>query len=47
MRSASIATIDLNKRYTHPHRGNMRQRYVKELQLDIPVDEPGFAEFDQ
>jgi predicted amidohydrolase len=45
--SAAIATIDLNKRYIHPHRGDMRQRYTKELRLDIPVGDPGFAEFDR
>jgi predicted amidohydrolase len=45
--TAAIATIDLAKRYVHPHRGDMRQRYVKELRLDIPVGEPGFAEFDR
>jgi predicted amidohydrolase len=45
--TAAIATIDLEKRYVHPHRGNMRQRYVKELRLDIPAGEPGFAEFGQ
>ncbi len=44
---AAIATIDLNKRYIHPHRGDMRQRYVKELRLDIPAGEPGFAAFDR
>ena len=45
--TAAIATIDLAKRYVHPHRGDMRQRYVKELRLDIPAGEPGFAEFDR
>lgn len=45
--TAAIATIDLAKRYLHPHRGDMRSRYVKELRLDIPAGEPGFAEFDQ
>jgi predicted amidohydrolase len=44
---AAVATIDLNKRYIHPHRGDMRQRYVKELRLDIPAGEPGFATFDR
>jgi hypothetical protein len=44
---AAVATIDLNKRYIHPHRGDMRQRYVKELRLDIPAGEPGFAAFDR
>jgi predicted amidohydrolase len=44
---AAIATIDLNKRYIHPHRGDMRERYVKELRLDIPPGEPGFATFDR
>jgi predicted amidohydrolase len=43
--TAAIATIDLEKRYVHFHRGDMRQRYVKELRLDIPAGEPGFAEF--
>jgi predicted amidohydrolase len=44
---AAIATIDLNRRYIHPHRGDMRQRYVKELRLDIPQGDPGFAAFDR
>lgn len=44
---AAITTIDLNKRYIHPHRGDMRQRYTKELRLDIPAGEPGFAPFDR
>lgn len=44
---AAIATIDLNERYIHPHRGDMRQRYVKELRLDIPPGDPGFAVFDR
>jgi len=43
--TAAIATIDLEKRYVHFHRGDMRQRYVKELRLDIPAGDPGFAEF--
>jgi predicted amidohydrolase len=45
--TAAIATIDLNKQYVHFHRGNMRERYVKELRLDIPQGEPGFFTFDK
>jgi predicted amidohydrolase len=46
-RTAAIATIDLNRRYIHPHRGDMRQRYVKELRPDVPMPEPGFLSFDR
>jgi len=45
--TAAITTIDLARRYIHPHRGDMRERYVKELRLDVPVGEPGFATFER
>ena len=45
--TAAITTIDLNRRYIHPHRGDMRQRYVKELRLDVPAGEPGLAPGDR
>ncbi len=35
---AAIATIDLNKRYDEPWLGVMRERYFRELRLDVPVD---------
>lgn len=44
---AAITTIDLNKRYVHFHRGNMRERYVKELRPDVPLGQPGFSTFDK
>lgn len=37
---AAVATIDLNKRYTHPHLGDMRARRWKELRSDVPVPLP-------
>ncbi len=45
--TAAVTTIDLNRRYIHPHRGDMRQRYVKELRLDVPGGDPGFLSFDR
>ena len=41
--TAAIATIDLSKRYVHPHLGDMRGRRMKELRLDVkPPVAPGF-----
>lgn len=40
--TAAIATIDLNKRYLHPHLGDMRGRRMKELRLDVKPPLPGF-----
>jgi predicted amidohydrolase len=41
--TAAIATIDLNKRYTHPHLGDMRGRRIKELRVDVKAPAlPGF-----
>jgi predicted amidohydrolase len=38
---AAIATIDLNKRYLAPHLGDMRERRMKELRLDVKPPLPG------
>src|SRR5437667_349665 len=40
--AAAIATIDLNKRYVHPQLGDMRERRMKELRLDVKPPLPGF-----
>jgi len=33
----ALAKIDLNRRYDYPWLGNMRERFMKELRLDVPV----------
>ncbi|HLN02368.1 MAG TPA: carbon-nitrogen hydrolase family protein [Bryobacteraceae bacterium] len=33
----ALATIDLNRRYDDPWLGNMRERFMKELRLDVAV----------
>jgi predicted amidohydrolase len=38
---AAIAKVDLNKRYLHPQRGDMRERLIKELRLDVKSPMPG------
>jgi len=38
--TAAIATVDLNKRYVEEWLGYMRDRYRKELRLDVPVESP-------
>jgi predicted amidohydrolase len=38
---AAISTIDLNKRYLHPHLGDMHDRRMKELRLDVKPAMPG------
>lgn len=38
--TAAIATIDLNRRYTHPQLGDMRGRRFKEQRTDVPVPAP-------
>ncbi len=40
--AAAVATVDLSKRYLHPHLGDMRNRRPKELRLDVKVPLPGF-----
>jgi predicted amidohydrolase len=40
--TAAMATIDLAKRYDNPLLGNMRDRMMKELRLDIKPPLPGF-----
>jgi len=40
---AAVATIDLNKRYTHPQLGDMRNRRAKELRVDVKQSLPGFV----
>jgi hypothetical protein len=41
--AAALATLDLNRRYEDKWLGEMRERFMKELRLDIPVRRPGFA----
>lgn len=38
--TAAIATIDLNRRYTHPHLGDMRNRRMKEARTDVMIPAP-------
>lgn len=38
---AAITTIDLNRRYTHPHLGDMRGRRMKEQRVDVKSPLPG------
>jgi len=40
--TVAIAKIDLNRRYDDPWLGNMRERFMKELRLDVPVKRTGF-----
>lgn len=35
--TAAVATIDLNRRYVHDFLGDMRERFMKELRLDVPA----------
>jgi predicted amidohydrolase len=37
---AAIATIDLNRRYLHPHLGDMRARRAKEMRTDVLIPAP-------
>ena len=39
--TAAISTIDLNRRYDEKHLGNMRERLMKELRLDVQMKRPG------
>ena len=40
----AVATVDLNRRYNWGFNlGNMRQRFLKELRLDVPVVRPEFV----
>jgi predicted amidohydrolase len=39
--TVAVATIDLNRRYWHPHLGDMRARRMKELRIDVPRPTPG------
>jgi predicted amidohydrolase len=39
--AAAIATIDLNRRYTHSHLGDMHSRRMREIRLDVPIVYPG------
>ncbi|MBM3725285.1 MAG: carbon-nitrogen hydrolase family protein [Acidobacteria bacterium] len=42
--SAAISTVDLNRRYAHPHLGDMHSRRMKELRLDIAPALPGLEQ---
>jgi predicted amidohydrolase len=39
--TVAVARIDLNRRYDDPWLGNMRERFMKELRLDVPMKRPG------
>lgn len=41
--AAVIVTVDLNKRYLDPQLGDMRERRMKELRLDVKTPLPGFV----
>ncbi len=41
--TAAIATVDLSRRYAWPALGVMRERFPKELRLDVPMPRPGFG----
>jgi predicted amidohydrolase len=36
--TAAIATIDLNRRYVESWLGDMRERFMKELRLDVKLE---------
>ncbi|MFN7993104.1 MAG: carbon-nitrogen hydrolase family protein [Bryobacteraceae bacterium] len=42
--TVAVARIDLNRRYDDPWLGNMRERFMKELRLDVPMKRPGFEQ---
>jgi predicted amidohydrolase len=41
--AVAVATIDLNRRYDEKRLGNMRERFMKELRLDVKMERPGFT----
>ena len=41
--TVAIAKIDLNRRYDDDWLGNMRERFNKELRLDVPMRRAGYA----
>jgi hypothetical protein len=42
--TVAVARIDLNRRYDDALLGNMRERFTKELRLDVPMKRPGFEQ---
>jgi len=42
--TVAVARIDLNRRYDDAWLGNMRERFMKELRLDVPMKRPGFEQ---
>jgi predicted amidohydrolase len=42
--TVAVARIDLNRRYDDTWLGNMRERFMKELRLDVPVKRSGFEQ---
>jgi predicted amidohydrolase len=42
--TVAVARIDLNRRYDDAWLGNMRERFAKELRLDVPMKRPGFEQ---
>ncbi|HYM13778.1 MAG TPA: carbon-nitrogen hydrolase family protein [Bryobacterales bacterium] len=41
--AVAVTTIDLNRRYDEKWLGNMRERFMKELRLDVKMERPGFT----
>lgn len=41
--AVAVTTIDLNRRYDEKWLGNMRERFMKELRLDVQMERPGFT----
>jgi hypothetical protein len=39
-----VATVDLNRRYDQPGLGNVRERMMREMRVDVPVKRPGFVQ---
>lgn len=42
--TVAVARIDLNRRYDDEWLGNMRERFMKELRLDVAMKRPGFEQ---
>ena len=42
--TAAIATIDLSRRYDQPGLGNVRERMMREMQVQVPIKRPGFVQ---
>jgi predicted amidohydrolase len=42
--TVAIGKLDLNRRYDDAWLGNMHERFMKELRLDVPMKRPGFEQ---